>query len=103
PGLLLDNKGRCFEGPSPKAKGLIITADTARSLLDRPEADYEAVVRPYLTAQDITDDPSQSPSRWAIDFGLLPLEEAAKYPAALEIVRRDVKPERERNNRKAYR
>lgn len=36
-------------------------------------------------------------------LGLRPLEDAAHYPAALEIVRRLVRPERERNNRKSYR
>jgi len=34
------------------------------------------------------------PSRYVIDFGTASLEEAAKSPALLDIVRRDVKPER---------
>ena len=103
PRAIAQNKDRCFEGPSPKAKGLLVTAEIAHSLLARSDADYAAVVRPYLTAGNITDDPSQGPSRWVIDFALRPLERAQKYPAALEIVRRLVKPERETNNRKSYR
>lgn len=100
---LPSNAGRCFEGPSPKAKGLLVTADTAQSLLARDDADYRDVVRPYLTAADITDHPSQEPSRWVIDFGLRTLEEANRYPGAIDIVRRLVKPERATNNRKSYR
>nr|WP_291381496.1 DNA methyltransferase [Demequina sp.] len=102
--LALDsNKGRCFEGPSPKSSGLIIKAEVALSLRSRADADYSGVVKPYLTARDIADSPTQTASRWTIDFGLMPLETAMKYPAALDIVRRDVRPEREKNNRKTYR
>jgi len=103
PASLLVNKIKCFEGPRPKAKGLLVTAEVAQSLRARSDVNYASVVRPYLTAGDITDDPAQAPSRWVIDFGLRSLEEAQKYPAALDIVRRLVKPERETNNRKSYR
>jgi len=56
-------------------------------------------VRPYLVGDDITEDPHQRPRRWIIDFGLMPLEEATRFPAALAIVRERVKPERDRNKR----
>ncbi|MDE8667820.1 hypothetical protein PY310_04400 [Pseudarthrobacter sp. H3Y2-7] len=102
PQPLTANKNRCFEGPSPKAKGLIIDDATAEMLLRADELNAD-VVRPYLTASDITDSPTQGPSRWAIDFGLRPLEKCLPYKAPLAIVRRDVKPEREKNNRKSYR
>lgn len=102
PVALPGNRGRCFEGPSPKAKGLLVSSDTAARLLGLGPV-YRDVVRPYLTANDVTEDPAQAPSRWVIDFGLRTLEEALASPAALDIARRLVKPERERNNRKAYR
>lgn len=100
---LVANSGRCFEGPSPKAKGLLLSEDEALELRRRDDAAYERVVRPYLTAKDITDDPAQAPSRWALDFRLMGLEEAMRYPAALQIARERVRPERESNNRKSYR
>lgn len=103
PQALAANAGRCFEGPSPKAKGLIISADEAAALLRATDTDYRHVVRPYLTSADIADAPSQQPSRWVIDFGIRRLEEAMRFPAALAIVREWVRPERERNNRKSYR
>ena len=102
PQPLAANKSRCFEGPSPKAKGLIIDESTARSLLAADAANVD-VVRPYLTASDITDSPTQSPSRWAIDFGLRPLEKCLPYKAVLDIVRRDVKPERDKTNDRSTR
>lgn len=103
PAPLAVNKNRCFEGPSPKAKGLVLDEAEAQSLLARKDANYPDVVRPYLTADDITDDPNQNPSRWAIDFGLRTLEEARRYRAAFEIVKERVQPERSTNNRKSYR
>jgi hypothetical protein len=56
---------------------------------------YADVVRPYLSGDDIANDPHQTPSRFIIDFGLLPLEEAAVYPAALDVVRTQAKDARE--------
>jgi hypothetical protein len=103
PQQLPANRSRCFEGPSPKAEGLIITEATAIGLLARHDANYADVVRPYLTGRDISNDPRQSATRWAIDFGLMPLEAAAKYPAALDVVRRDVKPLRDTKTDKALR
>lgn len=103
PVALSANSRRCFEGPSPKAKGLLVSPEEAARLRELDDADYAHVVRPYLTAADITDRVDQSPSRWALDFRLMTLEQAMKYPAALAIARELVRPERSKNRRKAYR
>jgi hypothetical protein len=102
PQPLAANRGRCFEGPSPKAKGFLVSADEAARLRALDDS-YQEVVRPYLTASDITDDPEQRASRWTIDFGLMTLEQAMRFPDALRIVREKVRPERETNNRRSYR
>jgi hypothetical protein len=96
------NLGKAFEGPSPKAEGFVITKEEAERLLSLPGT-YRDVVRPYLGSADIARDVSQSAGRWAIDFGVMSLEAAMRYPAALDIVRERVKPVREANNREAYR
>ena len=101
--VLTANKGRCFQGPIPVGAGFILDEVTARALLARAEAPYSEVVRPYLIGDDLADRPDQSPSRWIIDFGLRSLEEASTYPAALDIVRREVRPAREDNRRPLYR
>ncbi len=100
---LAPNKKRCFQGPIPVGEGFIIPEAEAHELLARTDADYSDVVRPYLTGDDIADDPHQQPRRWIIDFLQMPLEEASRYPAAIEIVRERVKPVRDKNNRKLYR
>lgn len=102
PVVLQQNAGKCFEGPSPKAKGLVLTNAKAEELLSADPRNSD-VVRRYLTASDLTDDPAQDPSRWCIDFGLMPLEEAITYSAPMAWVRAEVKPVREQNNRRSYR
>jgi len=83
--------------------GFVIEPDEADELLKRRDASYRDVVRPYLVGDDILSTPRQSPSRYIIDFGHRALEEAATYPAALEIVRERVKPFRDENRRRVRR
>lgn len=99
---LAANRGRAFYGPVPIGKGFILTPDDAHVLLERDPALAE-VVRLFLTGSDIVEDPRQAPRRWCIDFGLRRLEDAQRYPLALEKLRRDVKPDRDENARAAYR
>lgn len=89
------NRNRAFAGVVPQAKGFILEPAEATDLLADPGASYERVVRPFLTGDDIADDPMQHPRRWIIDFFGMSLEEAMRYPRALDIVRTRVKPARE--------
>ncbi len=102
-GRLLENRGRSFQGPQPVGQGFILGAGEAEALLARTDADYRDVVRPFLVGEDIAGDPAQAPSRYIIDFGLRPLEEAMAYPGAVEIVRERVKPFRDKNKRRVRR
>jgi hypothetical protein len=81
----------------------IIGEGEAHELLARTDTPYRHVVRPYMIGEDITDSPVQKPRRWIIDFGVMKLEEAMHYPAAMEIVRERVKPVRERTQKAEYR
>lgn len=89
------NEGRQFYGVVPTGNGFILAPQEAESLIERSDADYREVVRPYLSGDDITSNPEIKPRRWIIDFGERSLEEAMKWPAALAIVRERVKPGRD--------
>jgi N-6 DNA Methylase len=100
---LARNRGLAFQGPIPAGNGFVLDPTAAAALLRRTDADYGRVVRPYLVGDDITNDPAQQPTRWIIDFGQMPIEEARNWPAALDVVQRLVKPARAKNNRRLYR
>ena len=91
------NAGIAFQGFLPGAQ-FDITQDRGRELLADGGAAYEDVVKPYLDGRDITRTPDQHPSRHTIDFGQMTLEQAMRYPAALEIVRQQAKEARENSN-----
>jgi hypothetical protein len=99
---LQPNLGRSFQGPIPAGE-FYLDPDEAKALLGRLDARYADVVRPYLVGDDITEEPLQQPRRWIIDFAMRSLEQASAYPAALDLVRERVRPQREKNNREAYR
>jgi hypothetical protein len=99
PKALPQNRGKQFFGVVPGGRGFVLGSDEARDLLSRDEADYAVVVRPYLIGDDITKNPRLAPSRWIIDFGERPLEEAEEWSAALRIVRERVKPMRDRHRK----
>ena len=99
PARLSGNRGRAFIGCQPTGPGFILTDDTAAALHAAGEAD---VVRRYLNSDDITDAPGAAPRRWIIDFGTRPLEQAMRYPKSLAIIRRDVKPDRDRNTQRHF-
>lgn len=103
PEILAANADRSFQGPIPAARGFLLSEADAKRLLAKPSPRYADVIRPYLVGRDIGSDPAQEPQRWIIDFGTLDLQDAARYPDALDIVRQLVRPVRAQNNREVYR
>jgi hypothetical protein len=97
------NSGRQFFGVVPGGAGFLLTTAEATKLLAQRDADYTEVVRPFLIGSDIANRPDQSPSRYIIDFHFDSLEDAARYPTALERVRWLVKPQRDTVKRRTYR
>lgn len=85
--MLAENAGRAFQGPIPRGAGFVLTREEGEELLGLTNAQYRDVVRPYLVGEDITEHPQQQPRRFIVDFGTMPLEQAMKYPAALQLVR----------------
>jgi hypothetical protein len=86
------NRHRSYLGCQPTGDGFFLDAEAAERL--QLEVVNQNRIRRFLTAQDIADDPNQSPGRWIIDFGTDSLESANRSPALLDIVRRKVRPER---------
>lgn len=90
------NRGRAFQGFLPGAK-YDLTIEEGRQLLALSDANYADVVKPYLHGRDIAASVDQRPSRFVMDFAQMTLEEAMRYPAALEALRGQAKTARERS------
>lgn len=91
------NRGVAFQGFLPGAK-FDISVEQANELLARSDASYGEVVLPYLDGRDIARTVDQQPTRFTVDFGQMSLEEAMRYPAALDVVREQAKVAREESN-----
>jgi len=89
------NRGHAFQGVIPRGDGFVLDYDEGKAILADERVSYDDVIRPYLGGQDITTQPRQEPSRFIIDFDLMSLEEAMRFPVALNIVRERVKPARD--------
>jgi hypothetical protein len=93
--VILANRGFAFQGVIPRGGGFVLDSEEGEAILADQHALYKEVIRPYLGGQDITTQPQQQPSRFIIDFALMSLEEAMRFPVALDMVRERVKPARD--------
>jgi methylase of polypeptide subunit release factors len=102
PQRLAANAGIAFQGSIVLGLGFTLTEAEAQAMIDADPRNAE-VLFPYLNGQDLNSSPTQSASRWVINFFDWPQERARAYALPFAKVERDVKPERMRNNRKVYR
>ncbi|HZV49572.1 MAG TPA: DNA methyltransferase [Candidatus Dormibacteraeota bacterium] len=96
PFRLKANQGIAFQGSIVLGMGFTMSPEEAERLIERDPRN-RGVLFPYLNGEDLNSRPDCSPSRWVINFRDWPLERAEQYHDCIEIVRRLVKPERERN------
>jgi hypothetical protein len=95
PYRLAENEGIAFIGSYVLGLGFTMPPEQAAAMIER-DPRYRDVLQPYVIGKDLNQRPDCSASRWVINFRDWPLERCEKYPEALAIVRRLVKPERER-------
>jgi hypothetical protein len=91
-----------FMGITPAGRFDVSEAEASAWLREpnphsRPNSD---VLRPYFNGSDLTGRPRK---QWTIDFHALTAEQAFLYTAPLSYLRVNVYPERQKNNRAAYR
>ena len=102
PYRLPENEDIAFTGTTVLGPGFTLTEDKKDALIARDQRNAE-VIRPYVIGRDLNQRPDCSGSRWIINFRDWPLRQAEEYPDCIDIVRRLVKPMRDRNNRANYR
>ncbi|SDF26316.1 Eco57I restriction-modification methylase domain-containing protein [Limimaricola pyoseonensis] len=103
PVVLNQNKGLCFQGSVLVGSGFILSESEAKGFLDNRKENSE-VIRALLGGNDLNTSPTQSASRWAIDFRDRSLSICeAKWPELMSRIRELVKPQRDEVNREAHR
>lgn len=96
---LLANQGLSSPGYKLHGAGFILDYHEAARLL-RIDPSHAEIIKEYRNGRDLTSRPR---GVYLIDFALRDEAEAREYPILHDIVRTRVKPERDANNRKAYR
>jgi hypothetical protein len=94
PLVLSENCDSVYQGVDFLGDGFLLTPEKAHSLISANSSNRE-VVTPALNGQELNSGPSQSPSRWIINFKDWPIEKAKKFDQPFEVVLNLVKPERE--------
>lgn len=75
--------------------GFTLSPEERASLIGRTPANGQRIF-PYIGGEEVNSSPSQTHHRYVISFHDMDLDEAARWPDLLEIVRERVKPERDR-------
>lgn len=96
---LLSNRGLSSRGFTLVGRGFVLEEGEAQQLL-AADPGHAGIVRPYRNGKDLAARPR---GVWVVDFGMRNEPEAREYPVLFDLVRTRVKPDRDANNRKAYR
>ncbi|TVZ00015.1 hypothetical protein EAS64_38680 [Trebonia kvetii] len=102
PQRLRENDRICFQGSVVVGLGFTLATDEKDELIARDRRNSD-VLQSYVIGRDLNQRPDCSASRWIINFHDWPLEHAEEYPNCIDIVRRTVKPERDRKRRDSHR
>jgi hypothetical protein len=92
PHRLLASEKLSFIGCALNTMGFILRRDEARDLIAATSRNRD-VVLPYLSGQDLNDDPTQMASRWSVNFRDWPEDRAREYSEPYALVETRVKPE----------
>jgi hypothetical protein len=103
PRPLSENAGKSFRGCDVFGIGFVFddrnknanSLSEMRELIDDNPRNAERIA-PYLGGEEFNSSPTLSPTRYIIDFGEMPEEEARRWPDLFGIVERRVKPARAR-------
>lgn len=93
PYRLSANAGKSFIGSYVLGLGFTMTPDEAAQLIRKDPRNGE-VIFPYLNGDDLNSSPSQSPSRWVINFFDWSEDRAKSYPDCYQRIYERVRPDR---------
>ncbi|WP_072619577.1 DNA methyltransferase [Spirulina major] len=95
---LKSNQNYSFQGVIPVGKAFYIKPKQAEAWI-KADSKNKDVLKPSVSASDLTDCINGSPKRMIIDFNDMSIEDARFYKAPFEHIKTYVKPERDKNRR----
>jgi hypothetical protein len=105
PKSLKANSDWCFRGCDIYGQGFLFS-DAEKSPLPSPvrlmneliaqNSANQEVIFPYIGGKEVNTHPEHLHHRYAINFAQMTLEEAGKWPEVLQLVRENVKPDRDK-------
>jgi hypothetical protein len=95
PYQLSKNAGKSHMGTNVVGLGFTLSPEEAEALI-RKDSKNADVLFPYINGEDLNSSPSQSPSRWIINFFDWPLQKANHYQDCMDIIQAQVYPERKK-------
>ncbi|WP_428266677.1 type IIL restriction-modification enzyme MmeI [Haliangium sp.] len=102
PRQLAANHALSFLGCKVGGQGFVLDAQERDLLISQHKANAERIF-PYLGGEEVNSSPYQNHHRYVVDFAQMSLSDAEKWPALMEIVRREVKPYRDSVRRDTWR
>lgn len=102
PKKIPSNAQKSFIGSFVYGQGFVITPEQAQGIVDINRKCSE-VIFPYLIGDEFLVSPTQSPASCVINFFDFSLERASQFTECMEIVQKNVKPERQKLKDKGYR
>lgn len=97
PKKLLSNAGIVFQGSITLGDGFLVGEDFVRSTISE-DPEYRKILYPYLIGREVNQSPEHLPGRFVINFFDWPEDEAAQFRRAFDVVEREVRPERDKQN-----
>ena len=101
PHQLAENSGWASIGTCVNGTGFIISPSEYEEMVSVDSRNAE-VLQPFLTSEDINQAPDSQPTRYIINFGDRPIEEASLYQMPFDRVTRLVKPARDLLTRQVH-
>jgi hypothetical protein len=101
PATLRQNQHKSFQGSIVLGMGFVLSKEEAETLIGKEPRNADCLY-PYLTGEDLNNDPEQRPSRWVIQFGERSEQEARAYTDLWAIVYDRVRLERIRKDAHKY-
>jgi hypothetical protein len=100
---LSENQNLAFTGTYVNGEAFFLTPLEASQIISKEAPNISEIIRPHINGRDLYSSPTQTGSRYVIDFGERSLSQAQQFSSVFEIIESGVKPVRLKQTDKSNR